>query len=203
MRIQFFDRQVWIHVAILALVVPTIAFAQVREFRGGHRARPGPDAARFIEKHGEELGLEPEERSAIQAIADSARGRAEELRQETEQAEQVLRELLSEAAPDQAAVMEQSDRIEAIRARERRNRLEAMLEIRSRLTPEQRDRLVEIRTDSRRGDRARGGPRFACRRDLARLCGEAVDGREKLRCLDSHWEDLSEPCRTSFDGAER
>jgi Spy/CpxP family protein refolding chaperone len=186
--------------------VPTLAAGEPGDGRRGRDGGRGPDPDNFIAKHADELGIDTETREAIQAVSDAARERAVELKLTVRDEQRVLRQLLSEPSPDEAAVMAQSDRVEAGRAAERRNRLAAMLEIRRMLTPEQRASLVALRgkgNRGREGRRGRNGLRAMCRDDVATLCSEAVTGRERLQCLDSNWDQVSAPCRQAFERSER
>jgi len=77
-------------------------------------------------------------------------------------AHEQMHALLAADVPDEAAVMQQAERIGALETDERKTRLRGMLQIRALLTPEQRALLVEIHEArrSRRGDDRgwRGGP---------------------------------------------
>jgi len=196
---------------------------------GMHRGeRRGPDPGRFVDRHGAELGLDAETRTSIQAIVETSRAQADQSRAEIQAEHESMRALLSQSSPDERAVMSQNDRIEALKSQRRRNRLEAMLAIRKLLSPEQREKLVGIQEAERAGRAERGegrhfkddaepgaghpnrgggqsnrngrrGPRAGCRADVAALCSEAASGRARLRCLDAHWDDLSEDCRSAFE----
>ncbi|MBW2286890.1 MAG: Spy/CpxP family protein refolding chaperone [Deltaproteobacteria bacterium] len=215
----------------IALVLPTLAQAEADDEArssdrrpGGsrHGARRGPDPGRFIDRHGEELGVDAETRESIQAIADASRMRSQRIRGEIEVEEATMRELLSQPSPDEAAVMSQGDRLGALKSQHRKNRLEAMLAIRKLLTPEQREQLIGMREGRRqgrgegrrfdeeggprRGERSgkgRRGPRAGCRDDMAKLCSGSESGRARLQCLDAQWENLSDDCRAAFEGRGR
>jgi Spy/CpxP family protein refolding chaperone len=215
----------------IALVLPMLAQAEAdddarisdRGPGGPHHGGPrGPDPGRFIDEHGDELGLDGDARESIQAIVDASRSRSEQMRGEIRSERETMRELLSQSSPDEAAVMSQNDRVEALKSRQRKNRLEAMLAIRKLLTPEQREQLIAIREERRRdrgegrgfseeggpggGERCgkgRRGPLAGCRDDVAELCSGAEAGRARLQCLDAEWENLSDDCRAAFEGRGR
>ena len=124
--------------------------------RGPHHG--GPPLDRFVERHGDRLGLDEETRAAIDAIVERSRAEGEGLREEREAAYRELRSLLEQDMPDEAAVMRQADRTGEVGTRGRKHRLKTQLEIRALLTPEQRRQLVEIRKEERekwRGRRAK------------------------------------------------
>jgi protein CpxP len=203
----------------LALALPGVAQAQPEGGgRGsghgpGHPGRRGPDPGHFIDRHADELGLDAEARESIQSIADESRARSEQLRGEVRDEYQAMRSMLSQSTPDEAAVMSQHERIEALKSEQRKIRLEAMLAIRKLLTPEQRDQLVEMREQGPPGrgfkgeggpaDKRRRGPLAGCRDDLTELCPEAAPGRGRLQCLDAEWDNLSDGCRAGFEGRGR
>ena len=132
----------------------------------GRSRQAGPPAARFIEKHAEQLGIDETTRQAIQGLVEEARTRGRETRASLKQARTELRGLLEQDSPDEAAVMQHAERLGALRTEVRKNRLRAMLQIRALLTPEQRQALTALRQERRSGHRRRG--RFgACRANLA------------------------------------
>ncbi len=147
--------------------------------------RPPRDAGsysgRFLEEeYAERLGLEAETLAAIHTIVETARLQNKTLWTELQQAHAQMRALLSQDTPDPAAVMQQADTIGALELAERKNRLQAMLQIRAILTPAQRQELG------------------ACQADSANLCADAASGRARLQCLRDHLEELSEPCRAAI-----
>jgi Spy/CpxP family protein refolding chaperone len=161
---------------------------------------PGHSFGGMIERHAERLGLSEETRAAIQGIVEASGARDAALHEQLEQAHQRMRELLSGPTPALDAVMSQAEAIGALETGLHKNRLQAILEIRTLLTPEQRDELIRIREERPR--------RFhrdnACARDLDELCAQADSGRAALACLEKRWDELSPPCRESFEaGAGR
>jgi Spy/CpxP family protein refolding chaperone len=188
---------------LIGLAAPVDSFARPPGGPGGpfQGRGPGPGPERFIEQHAEELGLSAETREAIERIVEEARDRSEDLRGELRDGHDEMRDLLMEAMPDEEAVMEQADAINALELQQRKNRLKAMIAIRGLLTPEQREKLVEIREGA--AFRRNRGPRGACRKDIANVCPDAEPGRAWLACLSGAWDDLSEECRASFENGGR
>jgi Spy/CpxP family protein refolding chaperone len=210
----------------VALALPMLAQAErldgerIRAGQGPrgskHEGRRGPDPGHFIDRHGDELGLDAETRAAIQAIADASREESAQARDAIRPQHEAMRALLSQPMPDEAAVISQHDRIEALKSDQRKIRLEAMLAIRKLLTPEQREQLVDMRGERRQGGgecsdedggdcsrKGRRGSLAACRQDVAKLCSESEPGRARLQCLDAEWENLSDDCRAAFEGRGR
>jgi len=190
---------------LIALGLPTASLAQPPgppgphgPGWGGHRER-GP--GRFIEQHAEELGLSAETREAIEKIVEESRGRSEELREEARDEGEALHELLKQAMPDEAEVMAQAEVVEALRSKAKQNRLKAMIAIRGLLTPEQREKLIEIR-EERSSGRTKG-PLRHCRDEIAELCPDAAPGKATLECLSGNWDELSEECRAPFERGRR
>ena len=99
MRIQF--------VARLSLAVVSSLFISAAALaRPPFGGPPGPEG--LIEEHADRLGLDDEARAAIQAIVDASHERAAELHEDHREARRSLRDLLSEASPDEASVMQQA-----------------------------------------------------------------------------------------------
>lgn len=165
---------------------------------GGHRER-GPE--RFIEEHAEELGLAAETREAIEKIVEESRARSEALHEQARDEKKALHELLNQSMPDEAAVMAQAEAVDALMLKARQNRLKAMIAIRGLLTPEQREKLVEIREERSPGHK-RGLLRH-CRDEIEELCPDAEPGQPTLECLSGNWDGLSEECRALFESDRR
>lgn len=160
-------------------------------------SRHGPGG--FVEKHADQLDLDAETREAIDAIVVRSGARDEELDASTRAAYGRLHALLEQDAPDVDAVMATAEEIGTLKGESRKNMLGAMLEIRARLTPEQREQLVELREE--RKERGPGHHRRsdACRDDVEALCPDAESGRERIRCFGDQWDALSEPCRDMLE----
>ena len=186
-------RAVYVCILLLGLSVPEASGEQP-----GRSRHAGPPAARFIEKHAEQLGIDETTRQAIQSLVEEARTGGREIRTSLKQARTEMRRLLEQDSPDEAAVMQHAERIGALRTEVRKNRLRAMLQIRALLSPEQRQALTALRQEKRPG-RRRGGRFGACRTNLAELCPEAGPGRASLQCLSDNWAALSPGCQAVFE----
>jgi len=163
--------------------------------------RPPRDAGsypgRFIEEeYAERLGLGAETLAAIHTIVEAARLQSKTLWTELHQAHAQMRALLSQETPDPTEVMRQADAIGALELTERKNRLQAMLQIRAVLTPAQRQELVRLQGEL--STRGRFDGLHACQDDSTKLCADAVSGRGRLQCLRDHVAELSEACRTAI-----
>ena len=176
----------------------------------GQRGPGGPPSRRFIERHAERLGIDEDTQSSIRAIVDGSHTTGREIRQSLDQAEQEMRGLLQQETPDKDAVLHQAEKIGMLRIKEQQNRLQAMLQIRALLTPEQRQAINQLRKDDRphrrrRGRRRRHGQLFrACQENVAQLCPDAEPGRSSIQCLTDNWDALSDECHAFFErGSER
>jgi Spy/CpxP family protein refolding chaperone len=125
----------------LALALP------IRAERGDGHRWGGPGG--WIERHAEELGLDEATRAEIEAIVEKSRAEREAIREEHRRARDAMHELLEQDDPDVAAVMKQADVMGAIEIRKHKQRLATMLEIRAKLTPEQRSKLRALKDDMR------------------------------------------------------
>jgi Spy/CpxP family protein refolding chaperone len=191
---------------LLGLAFPVASLAQPPgsldrpHHRRGHHGGPGPE--RFIAHHAEELGLSAETLEAIEKIVDESRAQSETLREKLHGEHEALHELLTQEMPDESAVMAQAEVVDALKAEAHKNRLRALIAIRSQLTPEQRQELVRIR-EERMPRGKKYGPMGACRDDVAELCPEAEPGRAALECLSGSWSELSKECRAAFEDGPR
>jgi Spy/CpxP family protein refolding chaperone len=136
-----------------------------------HPRGPGgphtPPLQFVFERYADRLGLDPSTAAAIRAIADASRERGRTRRDELRALHEELRALLSEASPDEEAVMQQAERIGAVETAAQQERLRDMLRVRALLTVEQRQELVRIHQERRseRGARPLHGPPHAPRDD--------------------------------------
>jgi len=178
---------------LASLTVPGISHADAERLRRDSGSHPG----RFIEEYAEQLGLEAETVAAIRTIVEATHQQNKDLGAKLHQAYAQMRTLLSQEMPDKAAVMQQADAIGAIELAARKNRLQAMLQIRALLKPAQRQELLRLQ-----GEPSTTRDRFdsirACQADSANLCSDAASGRARLQCLRDHVEELSETCRTAL-----
>ena len=186
---------------VLVVCVLLTALTALDLSRAGAQ-RPSRDASaqldRFIAEYAEHLGLDQETQAAIRTLVEVSRTQGEPLRAARRQAYAQMRALLSQEAPNEAAVMQQADTIGALELAIRKQRLQVMLRIRALLTPVQRQelmRLQEIWHARRRPDMLP-----ACRAESLEICPDATPGRAHLACLEEHLAELSAACRTAIQG---
>lgn len=179
----------------LLLVVALASASSARSPWG----RGGSDhgAGSLLREHADELGLDEQTREAIREVIRSSREASEELRGELRGLHRQMKEMLSSEDPDEDAVMALADRIGGVETSVHKQRLAAMLEIRSVLTPEQRAQLVELRKEER--GRHMEPLAEACREDVERLCSEVDSRFERRRCMREHRDEVSDACREAFE----
>jgi len=183
----------------LAVCVLLVGLTAPGSGRADSRRPPreaGSQSDRFIAEQAERLGLDAKTLAAVRTTVDASRARGEAIRAELHTAYTQMRELLSQDLPDEAAVMQQADTIGALELAERKNRLQAMLQIRALLTPAQRQELIRLQKEMPSGRR----PELmqACQTDSVNLCPNAAHWRTRMQCLHDHIEELSEACRAAI-----
>jgi hypothetical protein len=137
--------------------------------------------------------------AAIRTIVDASRKRGEELREELHQARRHMRQLLSQETPDETAVMQQADVIGAIELAERKNRLQALLQIRAFLTPTQRQTLLQLHEEFQPRPLTDVPP--ACQSDVTSFCTDVPPGQARTQCLYDHAAELSPDCKARLQDA--
>jgi Spy/CpxP family protein refolding chaperone len=95
--------------------------------------------------HLKELGLTEQQRDRIEAIHDTQRRGGIELRKDLELAQLDMQKLMRADAPDRRAIETHIDRIAGLRAQLHKARVNTMLDVRSVLTPQQRQKLEQLR----------------------------------------------------------
>ena len=115
----------------------------------------------LISRNAARIGLTGPALAAVQAVVDASGVRHAELVAKLDSERDAMRALLSQPVPDSRAVMAQADAIGAIETALHKNRLQAIMEIRALLTPEQRTQLLQIRDEEharreREGDACEG-----------------------------------------------
>jgi Spy/CpxP family protein refolding chaperone len=114
---------------------------------GGANAEEFVPGAR-LERNLEELGLEPGKLDALRALIADSRREGEAQRERMRGARQEMHALLDSDAPDEAAVMEQVERIGELRTEAHKSLVRTLLAVRAQLTPEQREQLrAKMRED--------------------------------------------------------
>ena len=152
-------------ICALALAMPAFAFAQ-----------PGPDCAfggcgggkspidRF-ERQADRLGLDEATLDEIRALFDASKAEAEPLREELRAAQDALHAAI--AAGDHESAMAGIDEVSRFRVELHKLKISTMLQVRARLTPEQRARFdawTAQRRDRRGAKRGNRGHRGDWRR---------------------------------------
>jgi Spy/CpxP family protein refolding chaperone len=158
-------------------------------------AHPG-----FLDRYADRLGLNEETRAKIRAVVETTHTSTESRETERVVLFAYMEQLLAADEPNETQVLVVSEKLGALERADRKDRLLALLAIRSLLTLEQREELLVIRKEPRRGHRrsSRLGP---CSRDADRLCANAEPGRATLRCLEESWDKLSGHCHGMFQRA--
>jgi protein CpxP len=112
---------------------------------GWHHGPPGPPPMDgVLERHADELGLDADTRARIHTLAEHSREAAQPLDDQLRALHDEMHGLLEQESPSPGEVMQQADRIGAAETGLHKQRLQTMLEIRALLTPEQREKLVQI-----------------------------------------------------------
>jgi Spy/CpxP family protein refolding chaperone len=117
--------------------------ASAEEPGPGGRGHHGMRGEARLEKHLDELGLEPAQKEKVRAILDASKQAREAQHEQMRAAHEQMRALLEQDAPDEAAVMAQADRISALKSERHKAMLRTLLAVRAELTPEQRAQLKE------------------------------------------------------------
>ncbi len=106
--------------------------------RGGGHGRFGPMLA-------SELDLTPEQIQKMQASSEAQQRKAIQTRADIQIARLDLRKMMQADKPDAKAIEAQIDRIAGLRAGLEKSRVNAMLEFRATLTPDQQKKLRDLR----------------------------------------------------------
>jgi len=110
-----------------------------------------------LERHLDALELDPATREALNELVVSARREGRAHRRQMRSALRELQALMDVDEPDERAVMAQVERIGALRTEGHKLLIGTLLQIRERLTPEQRDELRDLmRSERRERWRSRG-----------------------------------------------
>jgi Spy/CpxP family protein refolding chaperone len=117
-----------------------------------HGPHGPPPIENLLERHADELGLDADTRTTIRAIAARARKDEDPVAEQLRALHEEMRRLLDGESPKLDDVMQWADRIGAAETELKKRRLRTMLEVRALLTPEQREKLVQI-FEERRGHR--------------------------------------------------
>jgi Spy/CpxP family protein refolding chaperone len=146
----------------------------------------------MVDRWADELGLDAEARSRLEALAESGRAEQDRLREQLRGEQEALRGLLMVPTPDEAAVMRQADTIGALETRAQKARLRTLLAVRASLTPEQRERLSALHAERRA--RFEQTLQEGCGEEIAQHCADAPAGPGRMLCLREHRDALSATC---------
>jgi Spy/CpxP family protein refolding chaperone len=104
-----------------------------------------------VNRLAEPLGLDQKQTAAIEKLQDQTADKILDLRRDAQGKQYDLHKLMTQDAPNQSKIFSLIDELYKIRADIHKARVSAMLEIRNVLTPEQRDKLEELRLSHPRG----------------------------------------------------
>ncbi len=106
-------------------------------------AKPGRGGLDRLERKLERIEISTESKTAAFAILDQARPAHRALRAEVHDAREALRTLLETEPVDEAAVMAQADVVSALQAEAHKQKLRTLLQVRTALTPEEREAFAK------------------------------------------------------------
>jgi len=163
---------------------------------GGPPHMKGDPMTHFLERHADELGLDQATRDAIEQIVTASQERSRQLDEARRDAHETLRTLLESDDVDRKAVMDQVEVMGALDLEQSRLRISTLMDVRAKLTPEQRAKLKT--SMERRFDERHGAVLSACEADLAKHCAGSERGPGMVRCLFDHQDDLSDACSAAL-----
>lgn len=133
----------WMGLIVVVSCDPTRSSVKMPE-RGTDLSGPVSPAPMhdLVSQHREELGLSEKEDQAIRQIADDAREELDGYHDAVRKERAQLSALLSKERPDREAINRSIDALGVVETRLRRGEIRVLLDIRDRLTPEQRSALV-------------------------------------------------------------
>jgi Spy/CpxP family protein refolding chaperone len=160
MQRTWMNRRATRFVAVAALALGALLVARpdaAAKSSGGSCRGHGAHALEKLERGVGKLGLDEDKLTAAYAVIDEARKERRALDVEIRTAHERMRELLEQDEPNVDAVTAQADVIGGLTTQARKIELRASVEVRSMLTPEQREKLAK-RRDHRGGRQGeRGG----------------------------------------------
>ncbi|MBI3782677.1 MAG: Spy/CpxP family protein refolding chaperone [Deltaproteobacteria bacterium] len=133
--------------AALLLALPALAHPPGPPDGDGPPMGP-PDGSRMEAhfKHDlEKLGLSADQDQQVQAILDAAKTQREQQRSAVEAAMDKMHTLLEADSPDENAIMQQADTLGTLKTAQHKAMLHTLLQVRSILTPDQREKLKSMR----------------------------------------------------------
>jgi Spy/CpxP family protein refolding chaperone len=187
--------------AAAAVAAAGLLLALAAEARPPHAGGRGGPGGMFLERHAEQLGLEPAQREAIQGLMDSSREAGEPLREQVHELRRGIHELLMSDEPDVEAVMARADALGAAETELHKLRLSTMMGIHAVLTPEQRAQMRELRGELR--GFAGEDLEASCAADVEQLCPGVDDPLARAHCLRQNRDALGEDCAEALRCARR
>lgn len=178
-------------VAVALLVAAGMQFATAIPDRTS-----GEGARGVLARIADRLELDDATRAEIRTLIEASFEDSEELRADRREVREVLRSYLSEPEPDYRAVLLYADEISDIEKELRRTRVTALLDIRERLTPKQREELVQMRNEF--FDDGAAALETQCAPEIESLCPDRRMGSGLIVCLARQREQLSETCRSGL-----
>jgi len=109
----------------------------------------GPPPEMRLQHDLQNLGLSGDQETKVQAILDGAKTQREQMRPQMEAAFDQMHTLLKADPPDEAAIMQQADKIGQLKTEEHKTMLHTLLAVRAELTPEQRQQLEAMKKHHR------------------------------------------------------
>ena len=134
----------------LALLASNPAWSRGPEGHGPKRGGPMHDVF-LMEKHAERLRLDDKTLEQVRGIIAASKEKSRTLHGQLREAHKTMRDLLSAPTPNEKAVMEQAEKVGAIRNDLAKHHLSVLLQIRPLLTAEQVQELGKIRKERRPG----------------------------------------------------
>jgi len=142
----------WLGALAFALALAETATGQVSL---GPRVAAGVPEVRLVERNAEKLELDEKTIAAVQALAAEAKERDTSLLEEIKEQRLKVRDLLDQPLPDKAELLKQSEALSVLTAKAQGYQLDTTLKLRALLSPEQREKFMEIRKTTRPARRPR------------------------------------------------
>ena len=143
MRMQS-SRRLYLFCGLMSIaLLASTAMAQQRNRRA---STPGGSAeGRIMKRNAEALGLSEEVIAKIDAVIEAGTAEETKIREQTTAAISELNEILKENLPSEKELLAAADKIGKSASASRRLKMKSLIEMRSLLTPEQREKFMELR----------------------------------------------------------
>ena len=139
-------RRMFLSAAVALPLAATLAVAQPPPHH-----RHGMEPGHRLEKAIQQLGLDPDQMTKVQGILDAGKAAREKKHQDLRIAFDEMHTLLEQDSPDETAVLAQADKIGAIETEGHKAMLHTLLAVRAELTPDQRQKLKELKEQHGKG----------------------------------------------------